>query len=70
MTTCDRLRDDLECPRPLAAVRADTSGVERVSGLLYVLAVVVAAIGEPRPVALIVAGAAAATETFAICRRL
>lgn len=41
-----------------------------VSGLLYVLAIIVAAIGEPRPVALIVAGAAAATETFAICRRL
>lgn len=41
-----------------------------MSGLLYVLAIVVAAIGEPRPIALIVAGAAAATETFAICRRL
>lgn len=41
-----------------------------MSGLLYVLAVVVAAVGEPRPVALVVAVAAAATETFAICRRL
>lgn len=41
-----------------------------MSGLLFVMAAAVAWIGEPRPVALLVAGAAAAAELFAIVRRL
>lgn len=38
--------------------------------LLLVLAAVVAWIGEPRPVALIAAGLAAATAVFDFCRQL
>lgn len=34
------------------------------------LAAVVAVVGEPRPVALVVAGAAAATATFSIVKEL
>lgn len=40
----------------------------RWGAVLYAMAAVVAGVGEPRPVALVVAGVATATATFDVAR--
>lgn len=48
--------------------RSSPLAVTGWGAVLYALAAVVAWLGEPKPIALIAAGAAAATATFDVCR--